>query len=112
MNLSERNDPNVPVKLYWVDRGGSQKKIPAGVAFYEEEQGEYRLKIDMYPKVRYYLKAITTNEDKIYFRVEVLVDTYVVPQRRVIGEGFCHPKLDRTVFMEIGPHSKYLAMEY
>ena len=49
--------------LYWINPQ-NKKRYSAGVAFYEEEYSEYRLKVDCYPEKKFYLRIIGIKDDQ------------------------------------------------
>ena len=55
-SFQEDKKPKV-FQLWWFDKE-EKRHFPAGVAFHEDNFGEYRLKIDMHPENQYYLKPI------------------------------------------------------
>jgi hypothetical protein len=48
-----------PLLLWWLDKE-KNKNLPAGVAFYDEKFGEYRLKLDIQPETQFYLRPISS----------------------------------------------------
>jgi len=86
---------------------------PAGVAFYNEPQGDYRLKVDTFPEDKaYYLKPISMTDGVINFRVEAaLRKKGVVLHRAEIGCGHASIESGYPVYMDIGPYSRTLVLE-
>ena len=99
-------------KLYWLTQG-SGKRYPAGVAFYNELQGDYRLKVDTFPEDKViYLKPISMSDGLIHFRVEAAVRKQgVVLHRAEIGEGHASIENGYPIFMDIGPFTRTLVLE-
>lgn len=89
------------------------KKIPAGVAFFNETQGDYRLKIDAFPEDKIvYLKPTGARDGNAYYRVETAVRRGgQVTHRAQIGTGYSKTASGLPVFMDVGPYSKTLMME-
>jgi len=89
------------------------KKIPAGVAFFNETQGDYRLKIDAFPEDKLvYLKPTGTHEGTVCYRVETAVKRAgQVTHRAQIGTGYSQARGGLPVCMDVGPYSKTLMME-
>ena len=57
--------------LSWFDpRTGSRK--PAGVAFFDSEFGDYRLKLDFFPECQYYLRCLGGDGASVQYRLEVV----------------------------------------
>jgi len=99
-------------RLYWLC-GETGKRYPAGVAFFNELQGDYRLKVDTFPEDKViYLKPISMSDGMIHFRVEAAVrKNGVVLHRAEIGEGHASIESGFPVFMDIGPYARTLVME-
>lgn len=99
-------------KLYWLAQD-SGKRYPAGVAFYNELQGDYRLKVDTFPEDKViYLKPISMSDGLIHFRVEAAVRKQgVVLHRAEIGEGHASIESGYPIFMDIGPFVRTLVLE-
>ena len=99
-------------KLYWLAQD-SGKRYPAGVAFYNELQGDYRLKVDTFPEDKViYLKPISMSDGLIHFRVETAVRKQgVVLHRAEIGEGHASIESGYPIFMDIGPFARTLVLE-
>lgn len=99
-------------RLFWVC-GESGQRYPAGVAFYNEPQGDYRLKVDMFAEDKvYYLKPVGTAEGLIQFRVEAaLRKNGVVYHRTEVGIGHASAEAGFPVYMDVGPFSRALVME-
>ena len=97
--------------LSWVEPEKSRERQVAGVAFYEEEYGEYRLKLDMFPLNQYYLKAIGSKEGIVHYRAEVILkNNGKFDRRRPIGVGYSGPESPNDIFIELGPFSKILIL--
>ena len=108
-NSFEQGKKSQPFRLCWTHEKGS---IPAGVAFYDENFGEYRLKIDIQPETIFYLKPISWEEERAQYRVEVVIKRGgVFRYRRQVGRGYSS-KLENaeSIVMEIGPYSKPLVL--
>ena len=103
---------NEKLNLYWLCKQ-TGKKFPAGVAFFNESQADYRLKIDTMPDDKLiYLKVSSLVEGAILYRVESAVKKQGrVTHRAEIGSG--HAKTDEgsPVYMDIGPFERTLVME-
>lgn len=95
---------------------GSRQK--AGVAFYEEEYGEYRLKIDFLslaedrpPNV--FLRAIGAKNGHTDFVVEAVVRiNRENVKRTAIGSGFSATVRGDEVHMKLGPFENILVMTF
>lgn len=99
-------------RLHWLC-SETGKRYSAGVAFFNELQGDYRLKVDTFPEDKViYLKPISMSEGMIHFRVEAAVrKNGVVLHRAEIGEGHASVEDGFPVFMDIGPFTRTLVME-
>jgi len=87
-------------------------RLPAGAAFYNEDHGDYRLKVDLLPEEKIlFLKMMSSDEKKTLYRVEVGLKK----EGRVIGRvevGHGESKIgESTIVMDIGPFSKRLVLE-
>lgn len=98
--------------LYWLCTQ-TGKKHPAGVAFFNDGAGDYRLKIDTMPDDKLiFLKVSSLNEGVILFRVEAAVrKNGRVTHRAEIGTGKADAETGYPVYMDIGPYSRQLLME-
>jgi len=99
-------------RLHWLCNE-TGKRYPAGVAFYNELQGDYRLKVDTFPEDKViYLKPISMSDGLIHFRVEAAVRKQgVVLHRAEIGEGHANIESGYPIFMDIGPFARTLVLE-
>ena len=89
--------------LFWSDEINDFRYI-AGVAFREEEFGEYRLKVDSYPHRRLYLKAVNTNEGRIDYRVDEVKKIKNDIIRCQAGFGYGDKETNHDVVIHIVPH--------
>jgi hypothetical protein len=105
MNKEQINQAR-PLLLWWYDKE-SNRNLSAGVAFYDEKFGEYRLKLDIHPDTQYYLKPSGSQDGEIKFRAEVAIKKGgKFHQRKVIGEGFSSKETKGDVYIDFGPYSK------
>lgn len=74
--------------LSWLDSKKGTRK-PAGVAFFDSEFGDYRLKLDFFPETQYYLRSMGGDSVTVRYRLEVVHKSKEGKfQRRVpVGEG-------------------------
>jgi hypothetical protein len=99
-----------PFLLWWYDQKAN-KNLPAGVAFYDEQFAEYRLKLDMHPDTQYYLKPTGAQGESVHYRAEVVIKKDgKFHQRKVIGEGQSSKETNGDIFVEFGPYSKLLVL--
>lgn len=89
------------------------KNHPAGVAFFNEDQGDYRLKVDVMPEDKVlYLKTSSMAGEKVLYRVEVAVrKNGRVSHRAEIGTGYANLNEGYPIYMDIGPYSRQLVLE-
>lgn len=102
--------------LWWKDKF-TERRIPAGIAFYEEDYGEYRLKIDFLQAVdggagsQLYLRSIGLTDGRMFFRAEaVLKKNGKYLGRRVVGEGYSSPETDGEILIDLGPFERTLVL--
>lgn len=97
--------------LYWRDQN-SGVQLPAGVAFFDENFGEYRLKIDALPDEKaYWVKPIGTSNGKTSYRVEAVIKKAGKFSHRVeIGYGESSPVTNSDIHMDIGPFGRRLVL--
>ena len=78
------------------------EKFHAGVAFFIEEFGEYRLILDA-PRTILYLRPVEVNGDKVDYAVHAPIDIAGKFSHRVqVGYGYSSNDTDQAVFMKIG----------
>lgn len=108
--MTEQN--NEKFNLFWVCNL-TGRKHPAGVAFFNESAGDYRLKVDTMPEEKIiFLKPTSVVDGTIYFRIEAVVRKEGrVGHRAEIGTGKADAKEGYPVTMDIGPYSRNLVME-
>ena len=100
------------LSLYWLCNQ-TGRKHQAGVAFFNETQGDYRLKIDALPDDKMiFLKLSGASEGVVHYRVETVVKKNGrVTHRTQIGTGYSKSECGFPVFMDIGPYSRTLMLE-
>lgn len=110
-NKNEQNQKSERLSLFWLC-SQTGRKHPAGVAFFNTEQGDYRLKVDIMPEDKtLFLKAVSSSADTTYYRIEAAVrKAGRVVHRADIGSGYAK-KDDSVVYMDIGPFSRMLVLE-
>jgi len=89
--------------LYWINPQ-TKKRYPAGVAFFEEKYGEYRLKLDIYRGKRVYLKPIGSNNGQVNYRLEEAQNRRGKFIRVEMGRGLSQEGKPETVFVEVSPN--------
>ena len=106
------NKENNKLLLFWLCQL-TGKKVSAGVAFFNEPQGDYRLKVDVMPEEKIlYLKPTSVHDGKVLYRVEAAVRKEGrVTHRSEIGTGYSNANEGYPIYMDIGPFSRLLVME-
>jgi hypothetical protein len=77
--------------LSWFDaKDGSRK--PAGVAFFDDEFGDYRFKLDFFPDNQYYLRCLGGDNVTTRYRLEVVHKNKdgKFLRRVPVGEGYAN----------------------
>jgi len=99
-------------RLYWLC-AQTGRRYPAGVAFYNGAQGDYRLCVDAFCETKaFYLKPVSMTEGMINFRVESAVRRSEGGHRRAeIGVGHADAVDGYPIFMDIGPFDRTLVLE-
>ena len=106
------NNSNNEVKchrLYWLC-SQSGRRYPAGVAFFNESKGDYRLKVDAFCEEKsVYLKPVSMLDGVVNYRVEA---TKKGGQFRAeIGVGHASVNEGYPIYMDIGPYDRTLVLE-
>lgn len=107
------NQKSEKFKLSWLCPQ-TGKKQPAGMAFYNEEQGDFRLKIDVFPEEKLiYLKTTSVDEQKAHYRIEAAVrrQGQRSMHRSEIGSGYALVGEGFPIYMDIGPYTRQLVLE-
>ncbi len=87
--------------LIWMEPE-SGEKFHAGVAFYIEEFGEYRLVLDA-PRTILYLRPKEATENKIDYVIHAPIEVNGKFSHRVeVGYGYSSPETENHVFMKLG----------
>lgn len=112
MNQIKNNTENKkPETLYlaWLDPR-DKKLRDAGVAFYNEQYGEYMLKIDEDYGKRFFLKAISSNDNRTQYRMEMLLTKRNGDflKRQCVGDGYSQRSTDGNIHIQYG--SKYATL--
>lgn len=89
--------------LWWVHEK-TKRSYFAGVAFRDDDWGEYCLKIDCHPDRRFYLRDYKTQGDTILFRVEEHKKIREKHIRRCIGYAYSGQETNGDVEIMIAPH--------
>jgi hypothetical protein len=98
------NTTQKPLTHYisWIDPQ-TKKTYNAGVAFYEEEYAEYRLKIDDLGNRKLYIKAIESTNDQVTYRIDEVVEVKGKKFRTLAGEGFSNKDTKGDVIFQVKP---------
>jgi hypothetical protein len=77
-------------------------KYHAGIAFYDEEHGEYRAILDG-PRTVFYLKPVESSSEETKYRVLAPIMIKGKFSHKVeMGNGYSNPSTDGQIFMTIG----------
>lgn len=108
----EIKEKNKKLELLWIDKESGQR-FPAGAAFYHEDKGEYRLKIDaMSDDKLVLLKPTNSVNGEIKYRVDVVLKKNGKFLRySPIGVGNSGPQTGKYIFMDLGPFSRSLVLD-
>ena len=87
--------------LWWIDLSG-KKRYPAGIAFWNESFGDYRLIVDCYPNRRFYLKQRKTNGNEIIFDLQEHILSN--GKKLIIGHACSSEKTKGDIEIIIAPH--------
>lgn len=110
MHKKDINIRNEVFPLYWKNPR-TKTTFPAGVAFYQEEYGEFHLKIDEEPsEKRYYLKPIEASEEKVKYRMELVMKDKdgKFLRRQTVGKGSSH---ENEISVNYGSKYKDLVLD-
>lgn len=89
------------LNLIWIEPE-SGEKYHAGVAFYIEEFGEYRMVLDA-PRTLLYLRPTEAIENKISYVVHAPIDVNGKFSHRVeVGSGYSGPETNNHIYMKVG----------
>lgn len=90
--------------LIWIDKQTGEA-FHAGVAFYVEEFGEYRLVLDA-PRTVLYLRPNSSVDGKIYYLVHAAIENNGRFSHRVeVGNGYSSNKENGNIYMKLGRYS-------
>jgi hypothetical protein len=103
--------------LWWQSKD-TGRRLPAGIAFFEEKFNEYRLKIDYLQAILggekecpFYLRTIGQIDGRTLYRAEAVVKRDgKFHSRRVVGEGYLSAETDGEVYVDFGPMEKTLVL--
>jgi len=98
----------------WWENPNIAKRTPAGVAFYDEKFGEYRLKIDQIPDDQvYYLKPTSSDNGRIDYQVDkVLKRSGRFLKRVETGDGYSDKDSQGEIYIDFGGFGKRLILTF
>lgn len=102
----ENNERTKPVSLYWLNVRNN-KKEKAGVAFYQEQYGEFLLRIDKEPdEKRYYLKVTDSADDRINYQMDQVLKKPdgSFRKRQQVGKGYKTHLTEGLVLIQYANH--------
>src|SRR5210317_1966393 len=104
------NKKERPYQLWWHDKH-SDRFLPAGVAFHNENHGDYTLKLDIHPDQKFILRPISTLDDQTEYRIELFYKREgKAPLKRCIGRGVSNYNTNGNVHIELNPYVKALIL--
>ena len=103
-NLNEREHFHL-----WWHCPQTQNRDMAGVAYYEEGDGDYRLILNFFPDNVYYLKCIGADSDQCHYRLIAVKPRGGKGSRFYQGDGILNNKANEIV-IQAAPFSKLLVM--
>ena len=108
----EVKEKNKKLELLWIDKDSGQQ-FPAGAAFYHEDKGEYRLKIDAMSEDKLvFLKPTNSSNGEVKYRVDVaLKKNGKFLRYSTIGFGSSGSQTGKYIFMDLGPFSRSLVLD-
>lgn len=110
--MKEQKNNNDIFFLGWLDPR-DKSILPAGVAFYNENFGEFFLKIDEEPaEKQYFLKPYSTDSDRVEYRLELVVKNKdgKFLKRQKVGLGIKDKSTDGSVHITYGSKFKTLVL--
>ena len=103
---NERRQPSC--KLFWQNPETGENQ-PAGDAYYVEDYGDFRLKIDCFPESKFYLNPVKSEDGETSYRVVVIINRHSrFSTKKVVGSGVLN---DDKIIMELAPFSKALVLD-
>lgn len=105
-------DTTKPLPLGWQDPR-TKNTTCAGVAFFNQQYGDYLLKIDEEPKEKqYFLRPFAAEDDKVVYRVELVIKKAdgKFLKRQKVGEGYSGLDNDKNVYINYGSKYKTLVL--
>jgi hypothetical protein len=104
LNTNTKTKKMPKESLTWLDPQ-SGNTFHAGVAFYDEEYGEYRLVLDA-PKTVYSLKPVTSDNDNIKYKVYYPILVKGKFSHKVeVGHGYSNSNTDGNIYIIIGRYA-------
>jgi hypothetical protein len=101
MNKEKRETKEKKESLVWVDSQPGET-FHAGVAFFIEEFGEYRLVLDA-PRTVLYLRPNELRDGQILYSVHALIENNGRFSHRVeVGNGYSSAETDNYIYMKLG----------
>lgn len=104
MNTLKLQKKEIKENLIWInDQTGEM--FHAGVAFYIEQFGEYRLVLDA-PRTILYLRPSRSGDGKIYYVIQATIENNGKFSHRVeVGNGYSDDKDSNHIYMKLGRYS-------
>ena len=87
----------------------TQNRDMAGVAYYNERDGDYRIILNFFPDNNYFLKCVGGSEDSLRYRLISVKEKGGKGSRFTQGDGILNSKTDEIV-IQVAPFSKLLVV--
>jgi hypothetical protein len=108
--VTQRNKVNEQERFYlWWHCPQTQNRDMAGVAYYNEGDGDYRLIINFFPDNDYFLKCIGGANDQYRYRLVAVKKRDGKAGRFYQGDGIFN-KATNEIVIQAAPFSKFLVM--
>ena len=107
--MDNNNQKSETYYLSWLNPR-DKKLRDAGVAFYNQQYGEYLLKVDEDDGKQYYLKAIGSADGQTNYRMEMVLkrSNGSFLRRQCVGDGYSSAQTNGHVHIQYG--SKYATL--
>ena len=109
MNSIRENQTEREYFHLWWHCPQSNKRDMAGVAYYDDADGDYRIVLNFFPENFYFLKSIGSTNDQCLYRLVSVKPRGGKGSRFFQGEGFLN-KATNEVVIRTAPFSKLLVL--
>jgi len=109
MNSAKELNKQKGLSYLWWHCPQTQNRDMAGVAYYNEESGDYRLILNFFPDNNYFLKCVGGDSESPRYRLVAVKEKGGKGSRFFQGDGFFNNKTNEVV-IQTAPFSKLLVM--